>query len=370
MKIDYKIPLSKPYLDKKDFLMIKKCFDSSWISSKSHFVEEFEKKFAQKISQTKYAVALNGGTSALFLALKALNIRPGDEVIIPSYTMIATVNAILWAGAKPILIDSQSKKDWNINTFKIEEKINKNTKAIIPVHIYGYICQMDKILKIAKKYNLYVIEDAAEAMGAEYKNKVAGSFGDTACFSLYSNKIITTGNGGILATNSKKIYQKVKQLSFFDFNQKKHFYHHQIGYNLVMTGLQAALGVSQIDKFSKLLKKRKQIFKWYYQFLNENKKIYFIKSSNHSKPNYWFPAIIFKSKKDKEKIKKILEKNKIETREAFVPIHKQPMFKSLFKNEKYPNAEFFYQHCLLLPSFYQLKKTKVFYICQLINKNL
>ncbi|GAB4219550.1 MAG: GDP-perosamine synthase RfbE/PerA [Candidatus Microgenomates bacterium] len=368
--MDYKIPLSKPYLDKKDFLMLKKCFDSSWISSKSYFIEEFEKKFAQKISQTKYAVALNSGTSALFLALKVLEIGPGDEVILPSFTMVATINAILWVGAKPVLIDSQSKKNWNINIFKIEEQITKNTKAIIPVHIYGYVCEMDKILSIAKKYKLFVIEDAAEAIGSTYNNKIAGSFGDISCFSLYSNKIITTGNGGILATNSKKIYQKVKRLSFFDFNPKKHFYHHQIGYNLVMTGLQASLGISQINKFSKLLKKRKQIFKWYYQFLKQNKKIFFIKPSNQNQPNYWFPVIVFKLKKDKLKIKTILKKNLIETREAFIPIHKQPVFKNLFIKKNYPIADFFSNHSLLLSSFYQLTKNEVYNISQIINKNL
>lgn len=366
----FKIPISKPYLDNNDFNSLKKCFDSNWISSKSPYIEEFENEFAKKISHTKYTVALNSGTSALFLALKALNIGQGDEVIIPAFTMVATINAVLWTGAKPVLIDSQSKNDWNININGIERIITKKTKAIIPVHIYGYVCKMDKILKIAKKHNLFVIEDAAESMGSTYKNKFAGSFGDISCFSLYTNKIITTGNGGILATNSKKIYHLVKQLSFFDFNEKKHFYHYRIGYNLVITGLQAALGLSQIKKFNLLLNKRRKIFQWYYQYLHKNKKISFILPEKNSHPNYWLPAIIFKKESDKNKIKKLFEENQIEPRDFFIPLNKQPVFKDIFKNESYPNAQYLSKRGLLLPSFYQLSKYEVFFISDLINKNL
>ncbi|MGB9883253.1 MAG: DegT/DnrJ/EryC1/StrS family aminotransferase [Microgenomates group bacterium] len=366
----FKIPLSKPYITKTDLRQIKKCFDTTWISSKSPYVNKFEQKFAKIISKTKYSVAVNSGTSALFLALKTLNIGQQDEVIIPSFTMIATINAVVWAGAKPILVDSQSKSDWNINIDQIEKKITKKTKAIIPVHVYGYVCQMNKILRIARKYGLYVIEDAAEAMGSTYKDKFAGSFGDISCFSLYSNKIITTGNGGILATNSKKIYEKAKKLSFFDFNPKRHFLHYNIGYNLVITGLQASLGISQLDKFHQLLENRRKIFKLYFKYLHKNKKISFIFPEKGIKPNYWFPAIIFKLPKDKNKVKKILEKEGIETRNFFIPIHRQPIYKDMFKNEDFPNADFFYKRGLLLPSYYQLTEKDILFITKIINNNL
>jgi perosamine synthetase len=364
----YKIPLSKPHLSKHDFLEIKKCFDSSWISSKSPWVEKFEKEFAKNISQTKYAVAVNSGTSALFLALKVLNIGPGDEVIIPTFTMIATINAVFWVGAKPVLVDCQSTEDWNISIEQIEKKITKRTKAIIPVHVYGYMIDMNKLNFLAKKYNLYLIEDAAEAMGSTFKEKNAGSFSNISCFSLYSNKIITTGNGGVLCTNDKNIYYLAKKISFFDFNEKIHFKHNLIGYNLVLSGLQAALGLSQTKNFKKMLKKRQLVFSWYKKFLKNNHNIKFIEPIKECKPNYWFPAIIFKNEKLKKKVIKALSQFKIETRDFFLPIHIQPVYKNEFEGEKYPNSEYFYKHGLLIPSFFAITKKEVGYICKIINK--
>lgn len=363
----YKIPVSKPNLTKSDLEEIKKCFNSSWISSKSPWVEKFEKEFAKKISKTKYAVAVNSGTSALFLALKALKIGIDDEVILPAFTMIATINAVVWVGAKPILVDCQSKQDWNINPDKIEEKITKKTKAIIPVHIYGYPCDMEKIIEIAKKYHLYVVEDAAEAMGSTFRGKNCGSFSDVSCFSLYSNKIITTGNGGIVCTNNKKVYNLIKRLSFFDFNKKTHFKHKLIGYNLVLSGIQASLGYSQIKRFNKLLKKRRQVFYLYKKNL-KNKNVRFINPVRDSDPNYWFPAIIARNKALKDKIVKRLVENKIEIRGFFRPIHLQPVYKNHFQRQEFPLSEYFYQRGLLLPSYFDLKENEIKYICNLISR--
>ena len=363
------IPLSQPNLDNRDFLEIKKCFDSTWISSKSPWVKKFEEAFANKISQTKYAVAVNSGTSALFLSLKALNIKEGDEVIIPSFTMIATVNAITWVGAKPVLVDCQSKDDWNMNVNQMEKKINSKTKAIIPVHIYGYVSNIEEVVRIAKKHHLMVIEDAAEAMGAVYNKKNAGSFGDASCFSLYTNKIITTGNGGMVATNDKNIYELVKKLVFFDFNKKVHFKHNLVGYNLVLSGLQSALGYSQIKKFSRLLKKRQLIYSWYKNFLTNDRSIRFIVPNPKNNPNYWFPAIIVENYLIKNKIIQALNENKIETRNFFMPINIQPVYKTMFTNQSYPIAEYFYKYGILLPSYYELSKKEVRYISNIIITN-
>lgn len=362
--VKFNIPISKPNLTKEDFLEIKKCFNSSWISSKSPWVEKFEIEFAKKVSGTKYAVSVNSGTSALFLALKALGIGPGDEVILPTLTMIATVNAITWVGATPVLVDSTSPKDWNIDSAKIEEKINKKTKAILPVHIYGYPCSMDEINKIAKKYKLFVIEDAAEAMGTLYKGKKAGSYSNISCFSLYSNKIITTGNGGMVCTDNQNLYKLIKKLSFFDFNEKTHFEHTLVGYNLVLSGLQAALGYSQLRRFEQLLKNRRKIFSWYYK--NLKNKVEFTKENLSDRPNYWFPAILLKNKSIKEDISNKLLKNKIETRDFFLPVHIQPVYRSLFSGQKFPQAEKLYERGLLLPSYYTLKKSEVEDICSCI----
>lgn len=365
----FKIPISKPNLTQQDFLEIKKCFDSSWISSKSVWVKKFEVAFAKQIAKTKFASSVNSGTSALFLALKALGIGSGDEVILPTLTMIATVNAVTLTGAKPVLAGSTSKDDWNISPYKILRKITSRTKAIIPVHLYGYPCDMEKINSIAKKYKLFVIEDAAESMGSLYKGKSIGSLGDISCFSLYTNKIITTGNGGVVCTNNEKINELVNRLKFFDHNEIVHFKHKIIAYNLVLSGLQAALGYSQIKRFNKRLKKRRQIYTRYKKSLNQEH-IRFIKTNKDTYPNYWFPAIITEKYDAKKKIIRSLLKNQIEPREFFLPVHLQPVYRTLFSGEKYPIAEYFFKRGLLLPSYYDLSSRHVSHVCQIINNAL
>jgi len=365
----YQIPLSKPDLTSSDLDEITACFKSSWISSKSVWVDKFEKAFAKSISHTKYAVAVNSGTSALFLALKSLGIGPGDEVIIPAYTMIATINAITWIGATPILVDCTSKENWNINPEQIINKVTKKTKAIIPVHIYGFPCNMDAILNIAKKHKLYVVEDAAEAMGSIYNNQYVGSFGDLSCFSLYSNKIITTGNGGIITTNNNKLYLLLRKLRFFDYGIESHFTHRIIGYNLVLSGLQASLGYSQTKRFSELINKRRLINNWYHKYLKYSH-IRFLQPLPKTNPSYWFPAIILKSSLHIKKVQLSLEKNKIETRVFFRPIHKQPVYQKMFMGQMFPYAEYFWKHGLLLPSFYSLKEEDVKHIAAIINASL
>src|SRR3989344_5230070 len=365
----YKIPISKPFLTQQDFLEIKKCFDSTWIYSKSPWVAKFEKKFAKKVSRTKYAISVNSGTSALFLALLALGVGPGDEVIMPSLTMIATINAVQLTGARTVLVDSVSKDDWNIDPAKIEQKINKRTKVIMPVHLYGYPCDMDRINALAKKHNLFVIEDAAEAMGSLYKGNRAGSLSDIACFSLYSNKIITTANGGMACTDNKKLYDLINKLKFFDYNSRAHFKHKLIGYNLVLSGLQAALGYSQIGSFGMRLKKRRRVFSWYKQELKDDG-VKFIDSPKKDNPNYWFPAIIAKKQPVKRVIEKALSKHRIEFREFFLPVHRQPVYKKLFSGEKYPIADYFFERGLLLPSHFDLSLKEVKYICKVIKSAL
>lgn len=365
----YKIPLSRPHLSKGEVDEVNKCLTSSWISSQSPWVTRFEKAYARDISHTKYAASVNSGTSALFLALKALGIGKGDEVILPTFTMIATINAVVWAGATPVIIDCISKNDWNMNREQIEQHITPRTKAIMPVHIYGYVCDMRTIMSIAKKHKLHVIEDAAEAMGSEYEGKRAGSFSTISCFSLYANKIMTTGNGGMACTNDKKLYKLMKKLAFFDFNEKTHFKHLFFGYNLVLSGIQSAIGCAQVKKFSALLKKRRVVYEWYKKHC-PTKKVFLMPTPQDQKPNYWFPAMIFENIKDKTKAVKALEKKGIETRDFFVPIHRQPMYKSIFNKKPYPFADYFWKHGLLLPSFHEITENQIALICKIIASTL
>lgn len=365
----YLIPLSQPDISQRDIKLVTDCLRTSWISSKSPLVDRFEKKFADIVTKTKFAAAVNSGTSALFLALKALNIQKDDEVIIPAFTMVATINAVLWAGGRPVLVDC-IKNDWNIDVNEIEKKITKKTKIILPVHIYGYPCNLEKILDLARKHNLFVVEDAAEAMGSLYKQRPVGGFGTLSCFSLYSNKLITTGNGGIICTNDKKLYQRIQKLRFFDYNEKSHFTHHLLGYNLTLTGLQASLGISQLDRFSSFLKKRRLIFSWYKTFLASVKVIKIINHDSSFAPNYWFPAVIFKSEKARNKAKNNLQKQGIETRIFFKPMHRQPVFLKYFAGENYPLADYFSAHGLLFPSYHSLTKKMVGKICSSLIKIL
>lgn len=362
----FNIPISKPHLTKDDRREILKCFDSTWISSKSPWVKKFEDKFSKIVSGTSYAAAVNSGTSALFLALKALGIGSGDEVIVPTLTMIATVNAVAWAGANPILVDSQSTEDWNMSVDELQRKITKKTKAIIPVHLYGYPCNMDEIMRIARKNNICVVEDAAEAIGSKYKGNKIGSFGDLSCFSLYANKIITTGNGGLVASNNKEYIDKIKKISFFDFNKEEHFSHHMMAYNLVMTGLQAALGLSQLKRIKKQLADRRRVYRqWKNMFKVEGAR--FTQPDEAQNPNYWFPAVIFENIGKRERIERIFSKYGVDTRRFFRPVHMQKLYENEFKSEQYPNAEYFFERGLLLPSYGTLTNKSISRVCRIIN---
>lgn len=364
----YNIPISKPTLTREDRREILKCFDSSWISSKSPYVAKFEKRFSSLVAGTKYGAAVNSGTSAIFLALKSLGIGQGDEVIIPTLTMIATVNAVKWTGATPVLIDSTSENDWNMSVEEFQKKISKKTKAVIPVHLYGYPCAMDEITKIAKSNNIFVIEDAAEAMGSKYKGSKLGSLGDLSCFSLYANKIITTGNGGFVASNNEDYINKIKKISFFDFNKEEHFSHKMMAYNLVMTGLQAALGLSQLNKFKHLLSERKRVYReWEKKLLVEG--INFIQPIKSQNPNYWFPAVLFDNQTKREKMERLLTQIGVDNRRFFRPVHLQKLYEEDYKKEKYPNAEHFFEKGLLLPSYSTLTNKSINDVCKLINEN-
>src|SRR3989344_2698477 len=239
------IPVHMPVLEGNEKKDVMDCLDSNWISSTGKYVEMFEKKFANYCN-VKHGIANTSGTSALHLAVASLNLKKGDEVIMPSFTMIAPALAISYTGARPIFVDAEPKS-WTINVSKIEEKITKKTKAIMPVHIYGHPCYMDIVMEIAKKHDLFVIEDAAEAHGALFKGKKAGSFGDVNAFSCYANKIVTTGEGGAVVTDDDNLAKRVRWLKNFCFDKERRYFHKEIGFKYPMTNIQAAIGLAQIE---------------------------------------------------------------------------------------------------------------------------
>lgn len=242
------IPVCEPYLAGNELEYVTDAISTGWISSSGTYVNRFEEEFA-KYCDCKYAVSVCNGTIALHLALLSLDIGIGDEVIIPSFTMIASAFAVCYTGAKPVFVDAD-KDTFNIDVTKIEKKITSRTKAIMPVHIFGKICNMDAIIALAKKYNLYIIEDAAEAHGATYRGKKAGAFSDVAAFSFFANKNITTGEGGMIVTNNEDIAQKAKYFKnvCFPINGPRNYSHDDIGYNYRMSNVVAAIGLAQVEK--------------------------------------------------------------------------------------------------------------------------
>jgi perosamine synthetase len=365
-------PVSLPYIAKKDIDSVNRALKSGWISSDGPEIKKFEKEFSRFVDK-KYSVAVSSGTAALEIAIKALDIKKNDEVLIPNFTIISNALAVIRQQAKPVLIDC-NLKDWNIKIEDIEKNISKKTKAIIITHIYSFPNEMHKILKICKKYNLLVIEDAAEVLGIKYKNKICGSFGDISTFSFYANKQVTTGEGGMLSMNSFKIYEKCKSLRNLCFGKLNRFNHDDLGWNYRMTNIQAALGLSQLKNIKYIVNKKMEIGNYYYNKLYQNPNLQILPPSNKfSKNIYWVVGIVIKKGKITASIlSKKLAKYGINTRPFFWPMHKQYIFKKMkmFKNNKFPNSSYLSKYGLYLPSYFQLKKKDINYISSVINNIL
>lgn len=336
---------------------------------KSTFITEgkatllFEKK-TKELTNSNYAMAYANGTVALYAALKSLNIGPGDEVIIPNLTFIATANAVIMAGAKPVFCEID-KDDLGISPSKIIPLINNNTKAIIPVHLYGFSCKMDNILKIGKEYNLKIIEDAAQGVGVHYKDKHVGTIGDIGVLSYYGNKTITTAEGGMILTQNEEIKRTCYRLKNHGRDRKGVFVHDHIGFNFAYTDLQAAIGLAQMKKLKKIIKKKKEIFNKYYDELNSIEELKFYKIFDQKNPVYWFSSVYTK---DKEKLQNYLAKNGVQTRDFFYPLHLQPCYENqnLNINDDFKVSEDIYKYSLSLPSSVILKNSEVRRVIKLI----
>ena len=366
------INVSEPKLSNKAKDYVLDCLKTEWISSSGSYLETFEKKWA-KYCNKKYAVSVTSGTAALIVALKALNLRPGDEVIMPSFTIISCALAIIEAGGKPILADCDLDT-WCIKTDEIKKKISSRTKAILVVHMFGHPVNIDEIKEIIKNKKIDIIEDAAESHGSKFKNKVVGSFGKISCFSFYVNKLITTGEGGMALTNDKGLYNKMKNLRNLAFNKTRRFSHNEIGYNYRMTNIQAAIGLSQLEKITEHIEiKRKNTLLYNKILTSYDLPISLPLEKKWAKNTFWMYGIVLKNKKMTAKMlsKKLFENN-IETRPLFLGMHEQPIFKrmKLFKKENYPNTEYISKYGLYLPSGLRLNKSKIELICRTLKRIL
>ncbi|MFB3888894.1 MAG: DegT/DnrJ/EryC1/StrS family aminotransferase [Candidatus Bathyarchaeia archaeon] len=365
-----KIPVCSPRISQLDVTTVENCLRSTWISGTSESVLEFEKRFAQYCG-CKFGVASNSGTTALHLVLAALGIKEQDEVIIPTFTMIASPNSVSYLGAKPILADSETIT-WNINVAGLEDLVTPKTKAVMPVHIYGHPVDMDPILDFAREHDLLVIEDAAEAHGAEYKGRRTGSLGAAGCFSFYANKIITTGEGGMIVTNDEELAEKARWLRAHAFGrQGKHFYHEALGFGYRMSGLQAALGLSQLSQIDEFVSNRRGRAKLYNSLLSElGDKISLPPEAPWAKNVYWMYSILIEdgfSVSRQEFMDRLAQKG-IETRTFFYPVHVQPIYSKAFEGHRFPVADMLSRKGVNLPSGNNLSLEDVSYVCQCIKE--
>ncbi|MFA4870530.1 MAG: DegT/DnrJ/EryC1/StrS family aminotransferase [Pedobacter sp.] len=348
------ISVNTPLLAGNELKYISECITTGWISSEGPFITEFEEKFAAYIGQD-HGIAVSNGSAALDIAIRALNIGAGDEVIMPSFTIISPAQSVVTAGAIPVLVDS-NLDTWNMDVNQIEAKITSNTKAILVVHIYGLPVDMEPILQLAKKYNLKVIEDAAEMHGQTYHGKMCGAIGDISIFSFYPNKHITTGEGGMILTNDLDLSRRCKKLRNLCFEPDgPRFIHYELGWNYRMTNMQAALGLAQLEQIQSFLEKKRTMGKAYQNGLKHLiSKGYQLplERTAYADNIYWVFGLLAPTEEEKNRILDVLQQNKIATRPFFWCIHEQPVFQRMgfFKDEAYPNAEKMARNGFYLPS--------------------
>ncbi|HXV97902.1 MAG TPA: DegT/DnrJ/EryC1/StrS family aminotransferase [Anaerolineae bacterium] len=362
------IPVCEPTLSGKEKEYVLDCLESNWISSAGKYIPAFEEKFAAECG-CKYGVACANGTVALHLGLAALGLEPGDEVILPTFTMIATINAVTYTGATPVLIDSEPDT-WNMDVEQLAAKITPKTKAVIPVHTYGHPVDMDPLMELAERHGLFVIEDAAEAHGAEYKGRRAGGLGHAAGFSFYANKIITTGEGGMITTNNSKFASLTQNLRDHAFSSERHFWHKYVGFNYRMTNMQAAVGLAQTEQMSGFIESRRRNAALYTELLKEIPGIVTPPEAGWAKNVFWMYSILVEDEfgLTRDGLRTYLARYGIETRTFFIPMHLQPIYFEVFKGQRYPVAEMLCQRGFYLPSASSLTVQQIKYIAGIMQQ--
>lgn len=343
------IPVNRPIIRDYKNKSLERCLKLKWLSGEGPIVKEFENIFSKKIGP-KYAISISNGTAALEVAISSLKLKPGSEILVPNLTIISCLNAIIKNNLKPIFVDV-NKEDFNMDMNDLEDKISKKTKAIIIVHIYGLASDIGKILKLKKKYGFKIIEDCAEGIGLKYKNKYLGNYGDLSTFSFYSNKLITTGEGGCILTNKKEYYNRCISLRNLSFGKKIRFKHNEISNNYRMSSLQCAYGISEMKFFNSNIKQKIKIGNFYNEKLKKKKFLILPPEQNKTSGNiYWVYPLIVKFSKKKH-FQNFLSKNNIITRDFFYPLSQQPFLKKYkIKNNILKNSEYLFKNGLYLPS--------------------
>ncbi len=361
------IPIAEPSITEHEIAYVLAAVKSGWVSSLGQYLADFEAAFARYIG-TKYAVSTVNGTAGLHLALSALGIGPGDEVIVPDLTFVATANAVTYTGALPVFADIDAGT-WCLDPMSVRERVSPRTKAIIPVHLYGHPADMDAVHAIAAEFSLRVVEDAAEAHGAEYKGRKVGGIGDLGVFSFYGNKIITTGEGGMLTTNDAALYERTRYLRDHAMSKEKRYWHTEIGYNYRMTNIQAALGLAQLERIDELLCKRSQILKWYRELLGSAHEISLNPSMPWAAPACWMVCALLGEggAVRRDRVCATLREKGVDTRPFFHPLSSLPMYGGSLGR---PRARDIASRGFNLPSSPSLSHEDVAYVANAVRESL
>lgn len=356
------IPIYQPDLSGNEKKYLVECVESTWISSRGKFIDQFEEEFI-KFTRVPFATSVNNGTVAIHLALEALEIGAGDEVIVPTLTYIASVNPIVQVGATPVFVDSL-EATWQVNPEDIKRKITSKTRAIMVVHLYGQSADMDAIMKIASEHNLLVVEDCAEAFGTFYKGQHVGTFGDVGTFSFFGNKTITCGEGGMVTARNEDVYERMKHLKNQGVSKEKQYWHDVVAFNYRMTNMQAAIGLAQIERAQQFITRKKEIAELYKKHLKDTPVVAHTEQPDtvHS---YWMTSILVEKSDDREALRDFLKNEEIETRPLFYPVHTMPMYKT---GEIFPIADSLGSRGINLPSWPGLSDEQVIFICEKIKK--
>lgn len=375
------IPVNVPLLGDQELENVIECIETAWISSAGRFVEEFEDKWATYCGM-EHGIAVSNGTTALQIAFECLDLKPGDEVIMPTFTIISCALAVIEAGGVPVLVDSDPET-WCMNVSQVEERITDRTRCIMPVHIYGHPVDMDPLLTLAEKYDLVIVEDAAEVHGAEYFSgrdgenpgwRRCGGLGHISTFSFYANKLITTGEGGMVLTSDDCYADKLRSLRNLCFRPERRFYHTELGYNYRLTNLQAALGVAQIDRIDRIIAKKRWIGETYTEHLSDVSALQLPVEKRWAKQVYWMYGVVLDESTgiDAEILANRLEERGVQTRPFFLGMHEQPVFleRGLFLGESYPVAERIACQGLYLPSGLALTEEQLEEVCRAVREVL
>ena len=355
------IPIYEPLLDEEEAKAVYEVVKSGWVSSKGKEIEMFEKNLASYVGK-KYGVSTSNGTTALHLALAALGIGPGDEVIVPDFTFVSPVNAAIYQGALPVLVDAENST-WGMNPDLIENKISSRTKAIIVVHIYGNPAMIKEISEIAEKHGIPLIEDCAESLGAVYDKRKVGTWGKISCFSFYGNKVITTGEGGMCLTDDEELYEKMKILRDHGMRPDKRYWHQVVGYNYRMTNIQASLGLVQLRKMNNILSIKKRIAQEYQGLLED--KLTVQADPPNGRSVFWLFSVLAHNQAERDSIVSHLEKTQIETRPFFFPVHTMPPYLQFCKDgSEFPISNDISKVGLNLPSSPKLSSIEIKTICE------